>query len=98
MAICRNYAHSPVFRLGGDEFAVLLQKQDYDNRFGLLAEFDRRAAEINAVARNPWEKINLAKGMAEFDPAVDTTVEQVLRRADELMYEDKRQRRAQAVI
>ena len=30
------YTHSPIFRVGGDEFLVLIQGEDYSNRFTLL--------------------------------------------------------------
>jgi len=89
--ICQVFAHSPVFRLGGDEFAVLMQQADYENRDRLMDEFDRRACQINAAAQQPWEKVNISKGMAVFQPGFDGTVEQVLHRADELMYQKKRE-------
>ena len=88
--ICNIFAHSPVFRVGGDEFAAILQGQDYINRDLLMREFDQRAAEINARAQNPWERVGLAKGMAVYDPAQDPSTEAVLERADKLMYENKK--------
>ena len=91
--ICDIFTHSPVARLGGDEFAVILERHDYDNRDKLLVDFDRMAEEINANASNPWEKVSLAKGLAVFDPNTDRSAEQVLSRADEQMYRDKRESR-----
>ena len=88
--ICRVFAHSPVFRLGGDEFAALLSGHDHENRYDLLKEFDVKVDAYNAIARNPWEKISVAKGIAEYNPAVDRTVDNVLSRADQQMYEEKR--------
>ena len=88
--ICRIFARSPVFRMGGDEFAVLLQNQDYENRHSLLKEYDQVASRANANTSDPWKKVDAAKGMAEFNPASDENVEQVLKRADERMYLDKR--------
>lgn len=89
-AICQVFQHSPVFRMGGDEFAVLLQDRDYEDRIPLLRTFDAAAAEISAAAAEPWEQISLSRGMSEFRPGYDKSARQVLRRADELMYEDKR--------
>lgn len=31
-----TYTHSPIFRVGGDKFLVLIQGEDYSNRFTLL--------------------------------------------------------------
>ena len=89
-AICKTFTHSPVFRLGGDEFGVLLQQQDYRNRERLLQSFDSKVEEINAAAENPWEKIDIARGIAVYQPDLDTDVESVMKRADELMYENKK--------
>ena len=94
--ICRTYAHSPVFRVGGDEFVALLQHQDYDNRDELLQRFDRMGDEVNERAVHPWERANIAKGMAVYRLGEDESVEAVLRRADNRMYEDKRKSKSRS--
>lgn len=88
--ICDVFAHSPVFRLGGDEFGVILQQSDLLNYEELSRIFDARARVINDAAQSDWEKINVARGMAEYDPLVDKNTESVMRRADMAMYENKR--------
>jgi len=91
--ICRVFAHSPVFRVGGDEFCVLAQFADYNTRDELLQYFDREAEARNAKAEHPWERIEVSKGMAVYRPGKDENTEQVFRRADEAMYQDKRRRK-----
>lgn len=88
--ICRVFAHSPVFRVGGDEFVVILRQEDFANRFNLLEKFDQCAEEINANRTFTWEGVNISKGLAVYDPLVDSDVEDVLHRADALMYREKR--------
>ena len=88
--ICRVFAHSPVFRLGGDEFAAMLSGHDYENRFELIEEFDRKVSAYNARTDKEWEKISVAKGIADYNPTVDRAVDEVLNRADRQMYEAKR--------
>lgn len=92
-AMTETFTHSPIFRLGGDEFAIILQQFDYYTRNDYMAAFEHQISEINEGARNPWEQVNISKGMAVYQPGIDTTVEQVLRRADEQMYEDKRKQK-----
>lgn len=92
--ICTVYARSPVFRLGGDEFAVILQGADYDAREALLRDFDRASMAHNRSATQPWEQINMSRGMAVYDPRTDKSVEQTLTRADGLMYADKQRYKA----
>ena len=93
--ICRVFKHSPVFRIGGDEFAVVLQNEDYQNRKELTELFDKNADEIRALAENKWEQVSIALGMAEYDPQSDTSVDDVIHRADKTMYENKRTRKSQ---
>lgn len=88
--ICKVFAHSPVFRVGGDEFIAVLRYDDLRNRDELLRLFDERARGINGFAENEWEKVSLAIGISAYDPASDTRIEDVARRADELMYEHKK--------
>ena len=92
--ICRIFAHSPVFRMGGDEFGVILQGADYENRQALMDAFDRGAMEHNAAATEVWERVNISRGMALYDPATDKSVEMILTRADAQMYEDKQRYKA----
>ena len=87
------FSHSPVFRVGGDEFCVLAQFADYNTRDELLQYFDREAEARNAKAEHPWERIEVSKGMAVYRPGKDENTEQVFRRADEAMYQDKRRRK-----
>lgn len=89
--ICKVFDHSPVFRLGGDEFCAVMQDEDYRCREKLMEEMEKRAAAINAVAVHAWDRISLAQGMAAFDPRRDSNSGDVLRRADEIMYRNKKE-------
>lgn len=88
--ICDTFPHSPVFRMGGDEFTVLLQGTSYEQRSILLRSFDWATEAVNRKASEPWEYVRIAKGISEFDPETDRDAESVLKRADTLMYEDKK--------
>ena len=74
--ICKVYSHSPVFRIGGDEFVAILQKEDWKMQAELEQQFTQAMADVNATAANPWDRVNM---------------ESVFRRADVLMYENKKQ-------
>ncbi len=88
--ICKVYSHSPVFRIGGDEFVAVLQKEDWNNQKELERQFEQAVAEINAVAVNPWDKVDVAMGVSNFNPWQDKSLEEVFRRADVQMYENKK--------
>lgn len=91
--ICRVFTRSPVFRIGGDEFAVILQNEDYYKRESLKRYFVEKSAEICAFANEPWEEICMAVGIAVYNSGEDKTVEDVIRHADQLMYENKHERK-----
>ena len=91
--ICRVFQHSPVFRIGGDEFAVVLLKDDFRNREELISQFRNSEEEICKNAENEWEQVRVTLGLAVYDPGTDGSVADVARRADRLMYENKRIRK-----
>ena len=88
--ICRIFEHSPVFRIGGDEFAVVMENSDFDNRDELVKKFDEAEKEINSKAENSWEEVHVAFGIAVYDPKDDETVNDTARRADKIMYQNKK--------
>ena len=92
-AIGQVFKHSPVFRVGGDEFAAILKNEDYENRDALSSAFKKTLTGLNAAAGNDWERISVAMGLASYDPGRDQTVNDVVHRADKLMYADKRSRK-----
>ena len=91
--ICEVYNHSPVFRIGGDEFAAILLERDYRNREELLRLFDEKCAEKRLQGTDVWNRVDVARGMAVYDPKEDQSVTDVVRRADKAMYENKRNSR-----
>ena len=88
--ICKVFQHSPVFRIGGDEFAVVLRNDDYRNRADLIHEFEKATAESRATSENRWEQVHVAMGIAAYDPLQDHSVIDTVRRADKIMYANKR--------
>ncbi len=92
--ICKVFSHSPVFRIGGDEFAIILRNEDYTNRKELAREFAERSDAMCAKAGEDWECVKVAFGIAVYEPKLDRSIEEVVRRADALMYENKRERKA----
>ena len=92
--ICHTFRHSPVFRIGGDEFSVILRNEDFENRETLLQQFDVMVASINSSKKVHWEHVHISKGIDIYDPQEDASVADALRRADKIMYENKRTRKS----
>ena len=74
--------------------AVVLRGLDYRNRVALI-EQARQKYRKNAgdESLDPWERTSAALGMAEYDSAHPTTIEEVANLADQIMYKEKEYRR-----
>ena len=88
--ICDVFEHSPVFRIGGDEFVAVLQNRDYENREALLRLFDEKCSEKRETEMDPWKKVDVSRGLADYEPQEDKLINDVVRHADRAMYENKR--------
>lgn len=83
-SLCKGFSHSPVFRTGGDEFIAVVEGDDYEIRDEIYAKLRKNEIEVKNV------KYDFSVGMATFDPTLDKTFKDVVKRADKEMYEMKR--------
>ena len=83
--ICMYFAHSPVYRTGGDEFVVLMQGEDFENREAILNLF-RKESEAHIASGD----VVVSLGTSDYRPGEDASLQDLFRRADERMYEDKK--------
>ena len=83
--ICDIFRNSQVYRTGGDEFVVILTGEDYAIREELLENLRRESAANSRSRSGPV----IASGMAVYDKKSDAKLADVVKRADEEMYENK---------
>lgn len=67
---------------------------DLKNREKLILLFEEKQTEKNSGTEDEWEQIHVAYGIAVYDPSVDGSVEDTIRRADRAMYEYKAESKA----
>ncbi|MCR4989929.1 MAG: GGDEF domain-containing protein [Lachnospiraceae bacterium] len=84
--ICSTFKHSPIYRVGGDEFVAFLEGEDYENRNILLESFN---AKIDNNLR--CDGVVIASGMDTYKKGTDTGFDSVFERADQKMYENKKE-------
>ena len=87
--ICKTFKKSAVYRIGGDEFMVVLENDDFENRYSLLQSMKDEMAKLATGDLPVYEKISIASGMSVYDPENDFNISDVFSRADAAMYENK---------
>ncbi|MBQ9120316.1 MAG: diguanylate cyclase [Lachnospiraceae bacterium] len=84
------FGHENVYRIGGDEFAVLIPQADAE----ICEAFEESFAEA-LQNRSGGIRLSAAIGSAVFNPAIDSSYENVFQRADTKMYQRKQEMKAQ---
>jgi diguanylate cyclase (GGDEF)-like protein/PAS domain S-box-containing protein len=77
-------------RIGGDEFVVLAVQSESSQI--LQDRLFNNLDEHNAKAETKY-KLNISIGVATYDPELPCTIEELLEKADELMYKKKQERK-----
>ncbi|MDO5455616.1 MAG: EAL domain-containing protein [Eubacteriales bacterium] len=87
--ICDHFKHSPVFRVGGDEFVAILQGSDFTCREKIVEEFRARNREQISSGG-----VVIACGLSDWKTDSRDLMENVFERADNAMYENKKELKA----
>ena len=90
--LCEQFIHGAVFRIGGDEFAVLLQGKGYDKMKDVIAETNRMIEE-----NIEKDGVVISIGYAVLEPG-DKHLRDVFERADQMMYERKKELKAMGAV
>jgi len=80
-----------VARIGGDEFVVLLESTD-ENAEIVLTRLDENIKDHNAK-RSRCYNLSISVGTTQFDPEHPVSIDELLSKADALMYAQKRGKR-----
>ena len=81
--------HGKLYRIGGDEFCVLIDDHNTCDINHLISCLRKEEAVYNASSRNIHLQISC--GYAVFDPRTDADLDALQKRADQNMYENKKQ-------
>lgn len=94
--IGRTFGRENTYRTGGDEFVVVAEG---DARNGVERRIEDFKAAVTRYQANdalkPWQKVSAAIGIADYEPGRDSRTEDVLKRADAAMYQNKLAMKAQ---
>lgn len=81
-----------IARMGGDEFAVLLIDAQEKSFIAAKERLQKCIARYNA-RRDGSFRLSVSVGMAVFDPEQPKTIDELLKTADDQMYEEKQRRK-----
>lgn len=83
-----------LYRIGGDEFAVLMRNTSEEEARALTARIQEVLKEENEKDKGDIaDEKSMSVGYAVFDPERDTSLYDTLKRADAMMYAQKRSRK-----
>jgi diguanylate cyclase (GGDEF)-like protein len=78
-----------IARLGGDEFTVLAIHASEDSAEMMTARLQENLRAVNGRSGRRYE-LGFSVGVARYDPKAMGSIEQLLAKADEALYEEKR--------
>ena len=84
-----------IARLGGDEFTVLAINVDEKGDELIAARLSDNISEYNKQNSYPYE-LGLSVGIIKINPSDLTLIDELIKRADEAMYRNKRAKRTQS--
>ena len=85
-----NFSHyGKLYRIGGDEFCVLIDDHNTCDISHLISCLRKEEDVYNASSRNIH--LQIACGYAVFDSRTDADLDALQKRADQNMYENKKQ-------
>jgi diguanylate cyclase (GGDEF)-like protein len=84
-------------RVGGDEFCVLMADACQDSAVQVRKRLQHRVDFTNAVSSSPF-RLSLSVGIADVPAVRQPPLEELLRLADALMYEQKRNKQAHSTV
>jgi diguanylate cyclase (GGDEF)-like protein len=82
-----------IARIGGDEFVVLSESTD-ENSETVLTRLYENIKDHNAKGSRRYD-LSISVGTTQFDPKYPVSIDELLSKADALMYAQKRKRREQ---
>ncbi len=78
-----------ITRMGGDEFLVIFLDSSLNEVPIIRKRLSKELARLNQISKKPY-KIEFSTGFSNYDPANPLSIDELIRIADEKMYEEKK--------
>jgi len=77
-----------ICRMGGDEFLLIFPDNSLKDASQIKERLNKNLIELNQTLKKPY-KIDLSIGLSEYDPDKPLSMDELIRIADQKMYEEK---------
>ncbi|TES91395.1 MAG: sensor domain-containing diguanylate cyclase [Candidatus Cloacimonadota bacterium] len=85
-----------IARIGGDEFVVLAIETSGTNPKSIAARFQKNLEEHNSRRNRPYKyNLSISLGISRYDPKNPCSIDELVDRADKLMYKEKRRKKTE---
>jgi len=81
-----------ICRMGGDEFLLIFPESSLKDSPIIKERLNKSLVQLNQTRKKPY-KIDLSTGLSEYDPDNPQSIDELIRIADNKMYEDKKNKR-----
>lgn len=81
-----------ICRMGGDEFLLIFPGSSLKEAPLIKERLDKDLIKLNQTLKKPYQ-IDLCIGFSEYDPANPLTIDELIRIADQKMYEEKKNKK-----
>jgi len=80
-----------ITRMGGDEFLVIFLDSSLNEIPTIRKRLSKELTRLNQISKKPY-KIEFSTGFSNYDPANPLSIDELIRIADEKMYEEKKRK------
>ena len=81
-----------ICRMGGDEFLLIFPDNSLKDASQIEERLNKNLIELNQTLKKPYT-IDLSIGLSEYDPDNPLTMDELIRIADQKMYEEKKKKK-----
>ena len=82
-----------IYRMGGDEFLLIFPDSSLQDASPIKERINKNLTKLNHSLKKPY-KIELSVGLSCYDSANPQPMDELIRIADQRMYEDKKSRKS----
>lgn len=90
----RVWDEQAIYRIGGDEFVILYPDAKKESVEKDIVSLNQIIEDFNIQNNSKFLRLQMAIGMASYNPETDKEYMDVFRRADSAMYEDKKRKKS----